>query len=174
MIILGVDRAVSHKRTHALEISGQSNVLVSECSLDWIIKISIITSMWMAQIYTRPVVEARLMEQESLDICLCRFSRHMKKKNLLKVLCFLSPLLLLMSVKMIQVSTLILRHWLNSHKQKKPEATVTKHCTPEDLTGPPTLNPSLGCTVGGTQVQTHRKDHQCLENPCWNASNSHR
>lgn len=37
--------------------------------------------MWMAQIYTRPVVEARLMEQESLDICLCRFSRHMKKKK---------------------------------------------------------------------------------------------
>lgn len=64
MIVLRRDRAASHKRTHALERSGQSTVLVSESSLGWIITTSIITSMWMAQIYFRPIMEARLMEKK--------------------------------------------------------------------------------------------------------------
>lgn len=63
---------MSHKRTHALGISGLSNVPVSESFLDWIIKTAIITTVWMAQIYK---IEARPMEQEGPDI-------YEKKNNL--------------------------------------------------------------------------------------------
>lgn len=64
MIVLRRDRAASHKRTHALERSGQSTVLVSESSLGWIITTSITTSMQMTQIYLRPIIESRLMEKK--------------------------------------------------------------------------------------------------------------
>lgn len=51
---------------------------------------------------------------------------------------------------------------------------MTKHCTPDDLAGPPTLNPSLGCTVGGRQAQTHITSSSVGKTQAENASNSHK
>lgn len=49
-----------------------------------------------------------------------------------------------MSVETIQVSTLTLTTYPHSRKHvKRPEAAVTIHNTPNDLIGPPSLNPPI-------------------------------
>lgn len=49
-----------------------------------------------------------------------------------------------MSVETIQVSTLTLTTYPHSRKHvKRPEAAMTIHSTPNDLIGPPSLNPPI-------------------------------
>lgn len=102
MSALRTGRAAPHKVTRALEIIGQSAVLLSESSLHLIIKITTATLLFMAQLHSRLLTDVRLVEKEGPDI-------WRKNSNPLKVLVSRRPCLLLMSIELIQVSTLISR-----------------------------------------------------------------
>lgn len=121
MSALRTGRAAPHKVTCALEIIGQSAVLLSESSLHLFINITIVTLLLIVQLHSRLLtVDWR---KEGPDI-------WRKNNKPLKVLVSRCPCLLLMSVQLIQVSTQTSRTWPKSHKQKTPEATATIHYTP--------------------------------------------
>lgn len=64
MSALRTGRAAPHKVTRALEIIGQSAVLVSESPLHLFIKITIRTLLLMARLHSRLLTDVRLVEKE--------------------------------------------------------------------------------------------------------------